>query len=89
MHETESILFPSPPNSPDQGAHDISIIGAASTDGANIGPEGNFCILESEVIEVYLQSMIPKEMCEPSAVAAVAPAPAKEAAADKGVQMGD
>ena len=66
----------------------IGIIGPAGAEEADVSPEGNFRILEGEVIEVYLQSMIPKETGEPAPAAAPA-APAAGATGDEDVQMGE
>ena len=70
----------------------IGIIGPAGTHelkSGEVSPEGDFRILEGEVIEVYLQSMIPKETGEPAAAAAPAAAAPAAGAGDEDVQMGD
>ncbi|KAK7061459.1 proteasome subunit alpha type 1 [Favolaschia claudopus] len=61
----------------------IGIIGPAAASETGVPPSGPFRILEGEKIEVFLQSMVPKEVEAPAAPAA-APAPA---AADEDVQM--
>jgi len=67
----------------------IGIVGPASQHERGVPPAGPFRILESEKIEVFLKSMVPKE--EPAAPApAPAPAPAAAmpgAAGDEDVQM--
>ncbi|KAI0771501.1 20S proteasome subunit [Trametes elegans] len=68
----------------------IGIIGPAGPHEANISPDGNFRILEGEIIEVYLQSMTPKDTGEAPQAAPVAPAGAPEAGTgDDDVQMAD
>jgi len=77
----------------------IGILGAAGAHEENIKPEGPFRILEGEVLNPYLESMIPKETDAPAA-AAPAPAPsapagdapsssAPAASADEDVRMQD
>ena len=66
----------------------IGIIGVSK----DVGPEGNFRILEGEVIQVYLDGMIPKE--SPDALAhapavAAADATAGAGAGDEDVQMAE
>ena len=68
----------------------IGIIGPAGAEEADVSPEGNFRILEGEVIEVYLQSMTPKDTGDAPAAAPVAPAAAPAAGTgDEDVQMAD
>ena len=63
----------------------IGIIGAGGPHETDVGTEGNFRILEGEIIEVYLQSMTPKENPD-----ALAHAPAAAAGAgDEDVQMAE
>ena len=68
----------------------IGIIGPAGPHEKDVGPEGNFRILEGESIEVYLQSMTPKDTGEApqQAPAAAAGAPAT-GAGDEDVQMAE
>ena len=70
----------------------IGIIGPGGTHETNVSPEGNFRILEGEVIEVYLQSMTPKEGGEAPhqpPQAGEVPAAGASATADEDVQMED
>lgn len=66
----------------------IGIIGAGGAHETNIGTEGNFRILEGEIIEVYLQSMTPKETADAPAHAPAAP-PADAGAGDEDVHMAE
>ena len=69
----------------------IGIIGPGGAHEENISAEGNFRILEGEIIQVYLDSMIPKDAPEGSAQAPP-PAPADAPPAgtgDEDVQMGE
>ncbi|EPQ59523.1 20S proteasome subunit [Gloeophyllum trabeum ATCC 11539] len=68
----------------------IGIVGPASEHEKNVPPGGDFRILEGEVIEPFLKTMIPKEGAE-SGTAAAAPAadPQPPAAGDEDVQMGE
>ena len=65
----------------------IGIIGPSGAHETDIGPEGNFRILEGEIIEVYLQSMTPKESAD--APAQPPAAAAAGGAGDEDVQMGE
>ena len=58
----------------------IGIIGLAGEHERNVPPEGPFRILEGEEINVYLQTMVPKDAGE----APAAPPPATEAAEQTG-----
>ncbi|KAJ7507456.1 hypothetical protein B0H11DRAFT_2218303 [Mycena galericulata] len=66
----------------------IGIIGPAGTHESEVPPAGPFRILEGEKIELFLQSMVPKEP-EAAAPAPAAPAPAATApvSTDEDVQM--
>ncbi|KAJ7667703.1 hypothetical protein DFH06DRAFT_1267835 [Mycena polygramma] len=61
----------------------IGIIGPAGSHEAGVPPAGPFRILEGEKIELFLQSMVPKEPEAPAPAPATAPA----AATDEDVQM--
>ncbi|KAJ6510140.1 hypothetical protein C8R47DRAFT_964628 [Mycena vitilis] len=61
----------------------IGIIGPAGSHESGVPPAGPFRILEGEKIELFLQSMVPKEPEAPAAAPATAPA----AATDEDVQM--
>jgi len=63
----------------------IGIVGPASEHEKTVPPTGPFRILESEKIEPFLRSMVPKEVAEP---AAPAPPPAA-GAGDEDVQMAE
>ncbi len=70
----------------------IGIVGAGGAHEIDIGPEGNFRLLEGEIIQVYLQSMIPKETADAPAhapAAAAADAGTGAAAGDEDVQMAE
>ena len=60
----------------------IGIIGPGGAHETNVSLEGNFRILEGEVIEVYLKSMTPKETGD-------APAAPPASTGDEDVQMGE
>lgn len=62
----------------------IGIIGPAGSHETGVPPAGPFRILEGEKVELFLQSMVPKEP-EASAAAPAAAAPA--ATTDEDVQM--
>ncbi|KAF7353051.1 Proteasome subunit alpha type [Mycena venus] len=64
----------------------IGIIGPAGASETGVPPSGPFRILEGDKIEVFLQSMVPKEPEAPAAAPA-APAAAAAPAADEDVQM--
>jgi 20S proteasome subunit alpha 6 len=61
----------------------IGIIGPAGVTEVGVPPSGAFRILEGDKVDVYLQSMVPKEPEAPAA----APAAAAPAATDEDVQM--
>jgi 20S proteasome subunit alpha 6 len=61
----------------------IGILGPAGAHEAGVSAQGNFRILEDEKIDVYLQTMVPKETEAPSVTA---PPPT---AGDADVQMTD
>ncbi|KAJ7688433.1 hypothetical protein B0H17DRAFT_1202981 [Mycena rosella] len=61
----------------------IGIIGPAATHEKGVPPAGPFRILEGEKVELFLQSMVPKETEAP----APAPAAAAPATTDEDVQM--
>ena len=60
----------------------IGILGPAGAHETGVSSQGNFRILEDEKIEVYLRSMVPKEVEAPT----TAPPPA---AGDVDIQMTD
>jgi len=60
----------------------IGILGPEGAHETGVSAQGNFRILEDEKIDVYLQSMVPKEVEPPAA----APPPT---AGDPDVQMAD
>ena len=66
----------------------IGIVGPAGEHEKTVPPEGSFRILEGEIIEVYLQSMTPKETADAPAHAPAAP-PADAGAGDEDVQMAE
>ena len=59
----------------------IGIVGPASGHEKFAPPEGSFRILENELVEPFLKTMIPKELAESSTTAAAT------AATDEDVQM--
>jgi 20S proteasome subunit alpha 6 len=61
----------------------IGIVGPAGQHETGVQAGGAFRILEGEKIDIYLKSMIPKE------VEAPAVAPGAAAAGDEDVQMGE
>lgn len=61
----------------------IGIVGPASEHEKSVPPTGPFRILEGDKIDVFLKSMVPKEVAEPAAPPADAPA----APGDEDVQM--
>jgi 20S proteasome subunit alpha 6 len=65
----------------------IGIIGPASTNETGVAPSGPFRILEGDKIDVFLQSMIPKEVEAPAAAPAPAAGAAAPAATDEDVPM--
>ncbi len=65
----------------------IGIVGPAGECEKDVGPEGNFRILEGEIIQVYLDSMIPKDTGE-AVPPQVAAAPAA-GAGEEDVQMAE
>lgn len=69
----------------------IGIVGPAGDHENNVPPEGPFRILEGEDVEVYLQSMIPKETDAPAAAPAATDAPAGQQPppGEEDVQMAD
>ena len=64
----------------------IGIVGPGGVHEQNVSPEGNFRILEGEIIEPYLQSMTPKETGEATQAPPAAPA---AGAGEEDVQMGE
>lgn len=67
----------------------IGIVGPGSTHEKNVPPGGSFRILEGEVIQPFLDTIIPKEETQaPAAAPAAAPAPAA-GSQDEDVQMGE
>jgi len=68
----------------------IGIVGPASEHEKVVPPTGPFRILEGDKIDVFLKSMVPKEVAEPAAPApAPADAPAVPGASDDDVQMAE
>ena len=61
----------------------IGILGPAGEHETGVSPQGNFRILEDEKIDVYLKTMVPKEVEAPPVTA---PPPA---AGDVDIQMTD
>lgn len=64
----------------------IGIVGPGGPHETGVTAEGDFRILEGEIIEVYLQSMTPKDTGDAPAAPAAAP---EAAAGDEDVQMAD
>ncbi len=49
----------------------LGVVGPAGAYESDVGPEGNFRIIDGEQVDIYLKSMVPKE--DPSAATAAPP----------------